>query len=409
MNVPSLAPVLAMTIGLQLWTLRCAVAEHHLGKSQESKDIKIEERLEGVDLSGVGSLTLSPNGELAAGLKVLYGESGPGSLVNVWAIKEKRLVHQFRVPGKARAVSFTPDSSTLVTADETGNLGCESTIRLWDLAQGKERKLSACVGQVDDLVFSPDGRRLAAVAKLGPFEIMAGGAVASVVQIHVWQVAGEGDALRIDITHPCGESVELWPSTEKFDPCRDERIQAAFRRTIPMRLRFSSDGTQLICETHSGLRTIYDSRSGKMLKHTNLSSVGVFTSMLMIALRQVPANAKSLTVKITPRESPMQIDRTADGWWRTGTDGEFGLKVDGAYFVSLIAGVEKKEHMAMRLGLKDDTNLAELSSLRHPLGAIKIKRDVTGLTFRLEEVTDGTETGETLQAGEVRWALTENE
>jgi hypothetical protein len=63
----------------------------------------------------------------------------------------------------------------------------------------------------------------------------------------------------------------------------------------------------------------------------------------------------------------------------------------------------------MCLGLKDGTNLAELSSLRHPLGVIKIKRDETGLTFRLEEVADGAESGETLQAGAVRWTPTGNE
>lgn len=63
----------------------------------------------------------------------------------------------------------------------------------------------------------------------------------------------------------------------------------------------------------------------------------------------------------------------------------------------------------MLLGLKDDSSLADLSSPKHPVGIIKIDRDATRLKFRLEEVTDGTESGETLQTGEVRWTPTISE
>ncbi|MGI9442372.1 MAG: hypothetical protein ACR2N1_07880 [Rubripirellula sp.] len=63
----------------------------------------------------------------------------------------------------------------------------------------------------------------------------------------------------------------------------------------------------------------------------------------------------------------------------------------------------------MLLGLKDDSSLADLSSPKHPVGIIKIDRDATRLKLRLEEVTDGTESGETLQTGEVRWAPTISE
>ena len=60
----------------------------------------------------------------------------------------------------------------------------------------------------------------------------------------------------------------------------------------------------------------------------------------------------------------------------------------------------------MLLGLKEGTDLSDLSSLKHPLGVVKIIRDETGLKFRLEEVTDGTDSGKTLQTGEVRWTRT---
>lgn len=286
----------------------------------QAQETHIRKRLEGGDLSGVGSLTLSPNGELVAGLAVLHGESGPGSLIKIWTIKEKKLLHQFRVPGRAHAVTFTPDSSTVVIADEAGQLACESTIRFWDLTQGKGRKRSVCVGLVKELVFSPDGRRLAAVAKLGPFENMADSMdseMACVAQIHVWQFAGEGDALRIDIAHPCGEWVELWPSSEKVEPWAGEQIQAAIRQVVPTRLRFSPDGKQLISETDAGFSTIYDSQTGRILQHPKMSSVGVFKTMLMIALHEVPADVTAFIPKLSPSKVQCLLvgEQTAGGSW----------------------------------------------------------------------------------------------
>lgn len=99
-----------------------------------AQDAEIRGRLTGLDLSGVGSLTLSPGGGLVAGLAVLHGDSGPGSRGRIWSVKEQRLVHQFHVPGKAHAVAFAPDSATVVAADRSGNLGWVSTVRAWELS-----------------------------------------------------------------------------------------------------------------------------------------------------------------------------------------------------------------------------------------------------------------------------------
>jgi len=377
-----------------------------------AQDADIKEQLQGVDLTGVKQLRLSPNGELAAGLTGLYDNPGPRSgsfsLIKIWSIGKKELVHEFRVPGEAYEVVFSADGSTVIAADRTGNLGYTTTIRAWDLAEGTEWEVGTCGGEIDGLRFSPDGSRLSAVAEFGYFSSMAARKLkteAIVFQINVWQINGEGNVLSINIPDPLGEWVEMWPPINGWS---EERKEAASRRVVPKLLSFNADGKQLICETEAGLRTIYDSRTGRMLQHSNMSSVGLFKSMLMIAMHQVPADVKSLTFEIAPVEKAIRIERSADGWWRAGTDEKSGFKVDGEQFVSLIGGVETKEHILMRLGLKDDTNLAEFSSFRHPLGVIKINRGKTGLKFRLEEVTDGTESGETLQSGEVQWAPTVN-
>ena len=377
-----------------------------------AQDANIKERLQGVDLTGLNQLKLSPNGELAARLTVLYEkESGPESLIKIWSIKSKELVQQFRFPGKAGEFAFHTDGSTIVAAATTGNLGHITTLRAWDIEKGAERSVGTCAGDIRELRFSPDGSRLAAVAALGYFDNSAklNGVGALVSQIKVWPVNGKGSAVSIAIPHPCGEWVEMWPSNKNIDPWSGEQIQAAFLKVVPKRLQFSPDGKTLICETKAGLQTIYDSRTGVMLKHSGMASVGLFKSMLMIALHQVPADVNSLTIEITPDEKPIRMERASDGWWRADNDKQFGFKVDGEHFATLIEAVEKKDQIMTRLGLKDDTSLEKLSSLRHPLGVIEISRDETGLKFRLEKITDGTEVRETLQKGEVRWAPRVNE
>ena len=386
-------------------TLAAVTVVHAPASRGQEADIK--KQLQGVDLEGVKQLTLSHNGELAAGLTVVYRNHRAESLVKVWSIKEKQLVHEFRFRGKAHALAFSPDDSTLVTADASGNLATETKIRFWDLAQGKELKRFAFVGQIRELIFSPDGGRLAAAVGFNYFDSIANSQhrkIACIAQIRVWQVAGAGDVL-INITHPCGEWVEVWPSNEKVKPWSGEQIQAALLNVYPKRLRFSPDGKTLTCETETGLRTVYDSQTGAMLQNPGMASVGLFNAMLMIALNQVPADVNSLTIEITPRKKTVRMERASDGWWRVGDDKQFGFKVNGEYFATLAKGVEKKDQIVMRLGLNDTTRLEDLSSFRHPLGVIKISRDETGLRFRHQEVTDGT-SGKTLQAGEVRWTRT---
>ena len=367
----------------------------------DAQDASIREQLEGVELKGVQELRLSPNGELAAGLTKLYPNPGPRSgsfsLIKIWSVKKKQLVHEFRVPGKAYEAVFSPDSSTVVAAERTGNLGYTTTIRAWDLAEGTMRKIGTCGNETGKLRFSPDGSRIAAVKQPDyffnpePFAFL----------LKVWQITGKEKVLSIEIPNPLGDNKATCLPMDKWS---NERRQEVLGRVTPVLRGFSADGKQLICDSETGLRTTYDARSGKILQHPNVSSISLFKSMLMVALNQVPADVKSFSIEITPHEKPILCERGKNGSWRmdTDTNNEFG--VDDEHFVSVMKGVKKKEHIVLRLGLKDDTNVAELSSFRHPLGVIKIKREETGLKFRLEEVTDGTESGETLQAGEVRWA-----
>ncbi|TWT60761.1 WD40 repeat domain-containing protein [Rubinisphaera italica] len=374
----------------------------------EAQEAKISEQQKDLDLSGAENLTYSRNREFVVGLTRLYGDSGPGSLIKIWSVAEQRLLHQFRVPGSAHAVAFSPDGSMVVSADGVGNLAWKSTIRAWDLPDGAERKLGSCIGAVGEFCFSLDGSRLAALANFSYLEAVAiqkATGASSVSQIHVWQVADEGKTLSINITDPRGRGVELWPPVKDAEV--RSRIDATIQKIVPTKLRFSSDGKRLICETVAGLQTIYDSQTGKLLGPTKTCSVGMFMAMLVIALHEVPADVTEFSVDLRQSGSLMLIGRRRDGWWQASRRGKVlkdVFKVDGLSYVAIEGGVNKKMDIPAMLGLDQNLKLVELDSIKHPLGVIKISRETASLGFRLEDQKDGVATGTTLQRGEVRWA-----
>ena len=198
---------------LLVYTTLVSVAIVNASASR-GQDSDIKKQLEGVDLDGVQQLRLSPNGELAAGLTKLYSNPGYGtgsfSLVKVWSVKEKQLLHEFRVRGAVYEAVFSPDSSILVSADKTGNLGSATTIRAWNLLNGSEHKSGGRFpGLSNKFCFSPDGNRLAAIQSpqyswlnlLGEFEL----------KLNVWQVTRSG-VLSINIPNALGDHRATSPS-----------------------------------------------------------------------------------------------------------------------------------------------------------------------------------------------------
>ena len=253
------------------------------------------------------------------------------------------------------------------------------------------------------LSFSADSIQLAAATRHSYFDYTSALTESDVVcacQIKVWRVDGSMKQLSINIPHPLGEWVELWPPVEKSEVKKS--LETAFNCVVPTRLQFNSDGKRLTSETATGLRTVYDTQTGRILQNSGVASVGFFKSMLMIGLHEVPARTTTFTMSLTAPEVSVDVKRRADGWWQLGKDREHEFRIDAGKFVSRKDRFEKTEHVFNKLGLKEDTTLTTLDSFDHPLGVIKLTHRTTSLQFRLTRRTDKSD--EIIQSGEVRWA-----
>ena len=233
-------------------------------------------------------LTYSPDKKLLAHL----GQR----VVTVWSVEERRQMHRFVLQGRSLAVAFSPDGGSLVTADGEGNLETRSTIKLWSLATGEGRLIARFMGYTTHFSFSPDGSRLAATSnfhlkglvpkksenKNAPAPMQTGGS------IHVWRVSDGDELLKVDIELPeytAKLREEIVPVMAKlsrqpsWDPHGSEAIamgkamtdayMKAIRKRVPHRLNFSPDGQRLIAVSKSGQETIFDSRTGKLLRPTS--------------------------------------------------------------------------------------------------------------------------------------------
>jgi len=221
-----------------------------------SDESEIEALKKTVDLSGVYALTLSPDKKLVAGLT--------RKQVKIWSVESKEVVHQFVVPGNATALAFHPNSQEIATADGTGNLEFQSTVRIWKIETGKHQNFPSCLGAIPLLGFSPEGDRVFAFASFNSIGAMVasrenkkwvGG------QIRVWDTTDKSEIARFDI-----ELHGLQEEIKKLKEANDgsgssEAFLTAFnqekKKRVPKQIRFAPDGTFLVTKTASGKTTVF--------------------------------------------------------------------------------------------------------------------------------------------------------
>jgi len=207
-------------------------------------------------------LALSPDGKAVAAGTL-------GGKVVLWDLATGKERHAWRHPDQplAKALAFAPDGRALAAG-----LGPGGPVRVWDTASGKEvYRLEGFVDVVSSLVFSPDGKTLAAVAPEAQAEYArlwdAGGKEVRLFRERVSGVAFSPDGEVLATADGTG-SVNLWPVA----PGHAARLLRS-NGVLARHLVFSPDGRMLASWSDVGSPLcLWEVASGQVVRRFKMSA-----------------------------------------------------------------------------------------------------------------------------------------
>jgi WD40 repeat protein len=203
----------------------------------------------------VFDLALSPDGPWLAVMTT--GSHGPGVVV-VWDIftHERRVLAEFQGPAYSN-VAFSPDTQWLAAGLGNGPIAIWAT-QIWP----EVARLQAPPGIVQELLFSPDGRRLAAIVsggetgyKIVVWEVPTWRVISEMAADDVvWDIAFSADGgwlvagLGQGIEHPPANEGQLWDVDSGTLAAR-----MPHERQV-LAVAFSHDGTRVATGGHDAVK-----------------------------------------------------------------------------------------------------------------------------------------------------------
>jgi tricorn protease-like protein len=168
--------------------------------------------------------------------------------IRVLSSSSDTVLHEFVTPNRAMAPTFSPDQKSLVFADCTGNLACESQFYVHQLESGNQVILGSSLGVTTQIVFSGNGQRIAAVTIYGP--------ILALVQQQQHKKSLGGEIVVFDLT---SKSELLRMAYDK--PDTESAVHESPSQIVDQ-IALDIDGTTLLVTASSGVVKVIDVDTG---------------------------------------------------------------------------------------------------------------------------------------------------
>jgi RNA polymerase sigma factor (sigma-70 family) len=255
----------------------------------------------------IHAVAFAPDGKLLA-------TAGPKNRVSLWDVATLKELHSLRGhPGEVRCLDFAPDGKQLVT-------GCmnDKSVRLWEVASGKEIRCFQAPGIVDGVRYSPDGKMIAIRSSGGVIFLWD---VKSGKKLHQFTGYSNGVSFSMafspdgtKLLAPQGNALQVWEiATGK------ELFPASGIREGIDRLAYSGDGQTLATVSWEGTIRLWDTATRRELRRFGGRQLGT-RSLAFSADGRLAATAQHKATRLWDAATGQKLFR-----WDTDDNDGFAL------------------------------------------------------------------------------------